>query len=106
MSVDGVDINNPRGVLAPTSPAEVTPPTSTARERVSTLESATGGEVALLSAAPRGGEAFLASSAKDSPTAVGSGDLVREREVGAPKHLCYSITGLHSKYLIKTSTCT
>jgi hypothetical protein len=65
-------------VIAPTSPAEAPTPASTAHGGLSTLESAAGGEIALLSTAPCGGEAVRASSAKASPTTIGSVDLVRE----------------------------
>jgi hypothetical protein len=77
-------------------PAE-SPPASKTRGGVSTLESSTGGEVALLSTTPRGGVAVCASSAKVSPTTVGSGDLVREGEDGAPRPPCGLITDLHGK---------
>jgi hypothetical protein len=49
---------------------------------------------ALLSTAPRGGVAVRASSAKSSPTTVGSGDLVREGEAVLPRSPCGSTTGL------------
>jgi hypothetical protein len=81
-------------VVVPTSPAEA-PPASTARGGVSTLESATGGEVALPSAAPRGGVAVRASSPNASPTTFGSTDLVRDGEAGAPRSSCGTTTGLH-----------
>jgi hypothetical protein len=58
----------PGRVVAPTSPTEAVPTASTARGGLSTFESATGGEVALLSTAPRG------------PMTCGLGDLVREGE--------------------------
>jgi hypothetical protein len=83
-------------VVAPTSLAEA-PPASTTRGGVSTFESATGGEVALLSAAPRGGVAVCASSASASPMTRGSGDLVWEGEDGAPRPPCGLVTGLHDK---------
>jgi hypothetical protein len=62
----------------PTFPTAPPYPASTARGGLTTLESATGGKFALLSTAPRGGVAIRASSANDSPTTLGSGDLVRE----------------------------
>jgi hypothetical protein len=65
-------------VVAPTSPTEAHSPASTARGGLPTLEYATNGEVALLSAAPRGGVAVHMSLANASPTTFGSGDLVRE----------------------------
>jgi hypothetical protein len=74
-------------------PAEA-PPASTTREEVSTLVAATGGEVALLSTAPCGGVAVRASSASASPTTRGSGDLVWEREYGAPRPPCCLVTSL------------
>jgi hypothetical protein len=77
------------------SPAEVTPPASTTHGGVSTLESATGGEVALLLTAPRGGAAVCASSASASPTTFGSADLVRDGEVGAPRLPYGATAGLH-----------
>jgi hypothetical protein len=81
-------------------------PASTARGGLATLESATGGEVALLSTAPYGGVAVSASSTSDSPTILGSGDLVREGEAGAPRSCCGAATGLHnnarSKQTLKT----
>jgi hypothetical protein len=87
-------------VVAPTSPEEA-PPASTTRGGVSTFESTTGGEVALLSTAPRGRVAVRASSASASPTTCGSGDLVREGEDGAPRPPCGLVTGLHGKTLCK-----
>jgi hypothetical protein len=90
-------------VVAPTSAVEFPPPASTVRGGLPTLESAAGGEVALLSTDPRGGEAVRASSAKASPTTVGSGDLVQEGEVGAHGSPCGSVTGLYSKHLVRTS---
>jgi hypothetical protein len=60
-------------VTAPTSPTEAPSPALTACGGLATLESAAGGEVALLSAAPRGGVAVRASSANASPTTFGSG---------------------------------
>jgi hypothetical protein len=53
-------------VVATTSPVEAAPPASAAHGGFSTLASATGGEVALLSTAPRGGVAVCASSASTS----------------------------------------
>jgi hypothetical protein len=90
-------------VVAPTSPAKTPLPSSTARGGVSTLESATGGETAIHSTTPRGGVAVRASSAKASPTTVGSGDLVREGEAEAPRSPCGSTTGPSSRYLVKTN---
>jgi hypothetical protein len=81
---------------APTSPTVAPSPASTARRGLTTLESATGGEVALLSAAPYGGVAVRASSTNDSPTTSGSGDLMWEREASAPRSCCGSATGLHN----------
>jgi hypothetical protein len=83
-------------VVTQMSPTEVPSSASTARGGLATLESATGGEVSLLSAAPRGGVAVHASSANASPTTFGSGDLVREGESGAPRSCCGTTTGLHS----------
>jgi hypothetical protein len=83
-------------VVAPTSPAEP-PPASKTRGGVSTLESTTGGEVAQLLTAPRGGVVVRASSAKVSPATLGSGNLVREGEDGAPSPPCGLVTGLHGK---------
>jgi hypothetical protein len=79
------------------SPAEVTPPASAVCGGLSTLESGTGGEAALLPTASCGGEAVCASSTKVSPTTVGSIDLVREGEDGEPRPPCDLITGLHNK---------
>jgi hypothetical protein len=64
----------------PTSPIVAPSLASTHRGGHATLKSTTGGEAALLSAAPRGGVAICASLANDSPTTLGSGDLVREGE--------------------------
>jgi hypothetical protein len=83
-------------VVAPTSPAEA-PPSPAACGGVSTLAAATGGEVVLLSTAPRGRVAVHASSASASPTTRGSGDLVREGEDGAPSPPCDLATGLHGE---------
>jgi hypothetical protein len=93
----------PGGVIAPTSPAEVTPPTSTARGGLSALESGVGGETALLPTVSRGGEAICASSAKASPTTVGSGDLMREGEDGAPRLPCGSVIALNGNHLVRIS---
>jgi hypothetical protein len=85
-----------REAVTPTFPVEA-PPASAARGGVSTLASATGGEVALPSSAPRGGVAVRASSASTSPTTYGSGDLVREEEDGAPCRPCVLATDMHGK---------
>jgi hypothetical protein len=63
---------------------------STACGELAKPASATSGEVALLSAAPRGIVAVHASSTNDSPTTLGSGDLVREGEATGAS------TGLHN----------
>jgi hypothetical protein len=89
-------------VVTPTSPAEVTPPASTTHGGVSTLESATGGEVTLLSTAPRGGVAVRASSASASTMTFGSADLIQDGEVGAPRSPCGTTAGLHVNNTIST----
>jgi hypothetical protein len=83
-------------VVAPTSPAEVSTP-STARGGESTLASATGGEVTTFSTAPCGGVAVRVSSASASPTTCGSGDLMREGDDGAMGTPCGLATDLHGK---------
>jgi hypothetical protein len=72
-------------VVALTTPVEVAPPASATRGGVSTLDTTTGGEVALLSTAPCGGVDVRTSSASASPTTVRSADLVRDGEAGAPR---------------------
>jgi hypothetical protein len=64
----------------PTSPIVLPSPASPARWGLATLKSTTGGEVVLFSAAPGGEVAVPASSANESTTTLGSGDLVREGE--------------------------
>jgi hypothetical protein len=81
-------------VVAPTSLVEAPPAAAAARGGVSTLATATGGEVVLLSTAPRSGVAVRASSASTSHATGGSGDLVQEGEDRAPKPPCGLITGL------------
>jgi hypothetical protein len=90
----GLTSITPGGIVAPTSPEEVMPSTSTTSGGFSTLASATGGEVALLSTAPRGGVAVCASSGNASPTTVGSADLIRDGEARAPRSSCGTTTGL------------
>jgi hypothetical protein len=88
-------------VVAPTSPTEVPSPTSTTRGGLATLVSTTGGEAALLSAAPRGGVAVRVSSASTSLTTFGSGDLVQEGEAEAPRSSCGTTTVLHNNIISK-----
>jgi hypothetical protein len=83
-------------VIARTSLAGA-PPASAARGGVSTLASATGGEVALPSTPPHGKVAVRASSAIASPTTCGSGDVVREGEDGATSPPCGLVNSLHGK---------
>jgi hypothetical protein len=81
-------------VVAPTSPVEVAPTGSATCRGMSTLRSTTSGEVALPSIAPHGGVAVCASSASTSPTTLGSSDLVRDGEAGAPWSPCGATAGL------------
>jgi hypothetical protein len=83
-------------VIARTSLAGA-PPALAARGGVSTLESGTGGEVALPSTAPHGKVVVRASSATASPTTCGSGDFVREGEDGATGPPCGLVTSMHGK---------
>jgi hypothetical protein len=83
-------------VVAPTSPAE-DPPASAVRGGVSTLASATSGEVTTFSTTPHGGVAVRASSTCASPTTCGSGDLVREEDDGVTGPPCGLATGMHGK---------
>jgi hypothetical protein len=99
---DGVNVNYSWGHRRSDIHKSGFSPTSTARGGLTTLESATGGEVALLPVAPQGGIAVRASSTSDSPTTLGSADLVREGEVGAPWSCCGSATDLHNNATSKT----
>jgi hypothetical protein len=82
-------------VVALTSPVEVAPTGSATCRGMSTLTSTTGGELSLPSIAPHGGVAVCASSASTSPTTMGSSDLVRDGEAGAPWSPCGATAGLH-----------
>jgi hypothetical protein len=84
----------------PTSPIAPPTPASPARGGLATLESATGGEVALFSTAPSSRVAVRALSVNDSTTTLGSRDLVWEGEAGEPRSRCGSATNLHKKITI------
>jgi hypothetical protein len=90
-------------VVAPTSPTEVPSPASTTRGGLATHVFFTGGEATILSAAPHGGVAVCASSARASPTTFKSGDLVRDGEAGATKSSCGTIVGLQGNATSKIS---
>jgi hypothetical protein len=85
----------------PTSPTILSAPTSPARGGLSTLESTIGGKVVLFSVASGGGVAVPASSANESTTTLGSGDLVREGDACAHRSCWGSATNLHKNTTIK-----
>jgi hypothetical protein len=84
------------------SPTVVPSPASKVRGGLAILVSAIGGEVALLSAGPRGGVAACGgvavreSSTSDSPMTLGSADIMQEGEADAPRSCCGSTTDPHN----------